>query len=564
MKRTYGEMPNDVPAGYFKEIRFPVLAMVNRRTGDGRLLVGDGGDTRPLPVPIMFKNATGGSGHDGAVLAGALFQVTFNDDDTVSGTGFLLDDDNGRYMARAVATKALNGNSVDLAETEAVWEFADGEDKDPIIKFVDWSIAATTGVPVPAFVEAYAEVDMSDDELGWGKKKKRMYEEDDEIVASLLASDMPLICEFADHDFTTKIAGEEITAAGTLVQPWEAFFQPEPDGLQKLTVDERGWVSGHLASWQSCHDGIEGRCVTVPRPNDNYASFNKPGVLTDQGIVDTGPIFLYGGHVNGADLERAYGGAENAWADVRCIEGRHGPWLSGIVRPGVTDEDVYVARASRISGHWRSGRLKAIVSVNAEGFDVPGSGFAFRTDEDGHILDMVASFPFCTGSDTDEFSNDFGDDVDLDELTHYVLDFVSPEDPDDEFAVDIDITPTAEMAAEARRGLEWRREFRRGGTSVGVARARDISNRKNLSLSTVKRMNSYFARHEVDKKAPAWSPGNDGYPSAGRIAWALWGGDAGRTWARNIVSRVDKARENAASVTPAQIGKLLAASIDDD
>jgi len=92
-------------------------------------------------------------------------------------------------------------------------------------------------------------------------------------------------------------------------------------------------------------------------------------------------------------------------------------------------------------------------------------------------------------------------------------------------------TPNKAMREEAERGLEWRREFGRGGTEVGVARARDISNGVNLSMDTVRRMASYFARHEVDKEAEGFSPGEDGYPSAGRIAWALWGGDAGQSWA---------------------------------
>ena len=90
---------------------------------------------------------------------------------------------------------------------------------------------------------------------------------------------------------------------------------------------------------------------------------------------------------------------------------------------------------------------------------------------------------------------------------------------------------------EAARGLEWRREHGRGGTAVGVARARDIANGKALSLDTIGRMVSYFARHEVDKKGQGWSPGEEGYPSAGRIAWALWGGDAGRRFAESVYKR---------------------------
>ena len=99
---------------------------------------------------------------------------------------------------------------------------------------------------------------------------------------------------------------------------------------------------------------------------------------------------------------------------------------------------------------------------------------------------------------------------------------------------DIDFSPPQAARDEAARGLEWRREHGRGGTEVGVARARDISNGKNLSPDTIGRMYSYFSRHEVDKQGQGWSPDQDGYPSAGRIAWALWGGDPGYAWARKV------------------------------
>ena len=89
----------------------------------------------------------------------------------------------------------------------------------------------------------------------------------------------------------------------------------------------------------------------------------------------------------------------------------------------------------------------------------------------------------------------------------------------------------------ARRGLDLRREYGRGGTAIGVARARDIANGRSLSLDTIGRMVSYFARHEVDKQGQGWSEGEQGYPSAGRIAWLLWGGDAGRSWAESVYKR---------------------------
>ena len=109
--------------------------------------------------------------------------------------------------------------------------------------------------------------------------------------------------------------------------------------------------------------------------------------------------------------------------------------------------------------------------------------------------------------------------------------------------VEINTKPSDSMVSNARKGLEWREEYGRGGTEVGVARARDIVNRVNLSIDTVKRMKSYFARHEVDKQAEGFSSGEEGFPSAGRIAWELWGGDSGKSFADRIVARLESIDE---------------------
>jgi HK97 family phage portal protein len=106
----------------------------------------------------------------------------------------------------------------------------------------------------------------------------------------------------------------------------------------------------------------------------------------------------------------------------------------------------------------------------------------------------------------------------------------------------IDFTPTEEMSEAADRGLRLRGEFNRGGTEVGVARATQLKNREVLSPDTVRRMASYFARHAVDKR-PGWDDPSD--PSAGFIAWLLWGGDAGRDWSARVVERMDRADDEA-------------------
>lgn len=117
--------------------------------------------------------------------------------------------------------------------------------------------------------------------------------------------------------------------------------------------------------------------------------------------------------------------------------------------------------------------------------------------------------------------------------------------------------PTKAMREAAQQGLDWRAEFNRGGTEVGVARARDIVNNRNLSIETVKRMNSYFARHEVDKEGEGWNPGEPGYPSAGKIAWYLWGSDAGWTWARNILEQEDERMDTRAEPDELSVGDFV-------
>lgn len=93
-------------------------------------------------------------------------------------------------------------------------------------------------------------------------------------------------------------------------------------------------------------------------------------------------------------------------------------------------------------------------------------------------------------------------------------------------------SPPEDAQTAAKRALEWRREFERGMTNVGVARARDLANGKNLSAETIKRMRSFFARHGVNREKHFKF--KDGEPTTWRIAWDGWGGDSGRRWVESI------------------------------
>lgn len=99
--------------------------------------------------------------------------------------------------------------------------------------------------------------------------------------------------------------------------------------------------------------------------------------------------------------------------------------------------------------------------------------------------------------------------------------------------------PTEAMASAAKKALKIRDEqpdSNKGMTQVGLTRARQLISRESLSLDTVKRMHSFFSRHEVDKKGKGWGVDSKGYQ-----AWLGWGGDAGQSWAKSIVEREAKA-----------------------
>jgi hypothetical protein len=107
----------------------------------------------------------------------------------------------------------------------------------------------------------------------------------------------------------------------------------------------------------------------------------------------------------------------------------------------------------------------------------------------------------------------------------------------------IDFTPSKGAREEAQRGLDWRKEHGRGGTEVGVAHGRDLSNGVQLSPETVRRMKAFFDRHE-NSAGKGSKPGEDGFPSPWVIAWKLWGGDAGYAWAKKVVRQMESADDD--------------------
>jgi len=133
-------------------------------------------------------------------------------------------------------------------------------------------------------------------------------------------------------------------------------------------------------------------------------------------------------------------------------------------------------------------------------------------------------------------------------------------------------TPTTGMASAAKRALAWHEDGKPGGTLVGLARANQLKNREPLSASVVLRMYSFFSRHEVDKQATGFNSGEEGFPSKGRVAWDLWGGDGGFSWSKQKRDHIMNAREGKAlklikvaskSYMPEPLLDMVAQTIED-
>ena len=127
-------------------------------------------------------------------------------------------------------------------------------------------------------------------------------------------------------------------------------------------------------------------------------------------------------------------------------------------------------------------------------------------------------------------------------------------------------TPPESVASAAKRALDWIADGKAGSgfTSAGRTRAGQLSRREGISRDTIMRMVSFFARHEVDKKAEGFTQGEKGFPSPGRVAWDAWGGDAGKSWAESVSSKFNKEKANMAQDFATSYAEIIKYDKNDD
>lgn len=100
-----------------------------------------------------------------------------------------------------------------------------------------------------------------------------------------------------------------------------------------------------------------------------------------------------------------------------------------------------------------------------------------------------------------------------------------------------DRTAPSGVKKELEMGLKWHEEGHSGKGLVPatVTWARKLAGGDSITRDKAVKMRAWLARHEVDKQGKGFKPGEPGYPSPGRVAWALWGGDPAIAWSDKMV-----------------------------
>jgi 2'-5' RNA ligase len=413
---------------------FPCLAIEGMETGDGRFIEPGALQVRTPPLSIFAQTVnTGQGGHSGAEICGNLTEAwRIPGPDFISKqTGEALPEGTFVWQARGevdtstnggdlFAKKYLRGNSIDLAEAKFVDDVTfedDGTEKHRVV-VPEGYIGATTLCAIPAFRDAYAEVEGEEggysaplDDLDAKYPKTAQGLADflrdrgiEPVTASVSIPELgdacsPCLAEGELGKLPPALAknaakkkaqakgadGEEPdgdeeddgkpaflkkkikarTAAGSAeLPPVEWFQDPKLDGPTPLQIDpETGRIFGHIATWGTCHIGVSKRCTPPPRSKTDYAWFHTGAVraLDSEGqnrLVAVGQLTMDTGH---ADMElsadatvRHYDDTGTGAADVAAGEDAHGVWIAGVLRDDLSERELHALMASAPSGDWRA------------------------------------------------------------------------------------------------------------------------------------------------------------------------------------------------------------------
>lgn len=370
------------------------LAIEGQVTGDGREFAENALTWAELPVPLRWnkEDSHGGEARTIAVNVGRIDKI-WRDGSLVMGEGVLdLSDDDGRRVYGKIEGKFLRGVSIDAdsiaeADVEFVWpedvNAGTGEgDEDDLFEmlfaqpekmiFHGGRIRAATLVDIPAFAEAYiALLDEAGAVVAGGQPVGK-------AVAQAAQTEARKAQESKGSLRVVTASAPAHPAMNDLWKPTAEWFKnPELPFYCGIVVTDQGRIYGHAAPFGSCHIGIDGECITVPRENEHSHYMTGETVCDDGTRVPIGQITVGTGHAPlhyGAQAAAEhYDNTGSAVADVAVGNDKHGIWVAGAIRPNADPLSVYELRASgRVSGDWRriGGQLRMVglLGVNVAGF----------------------------------------------------------------------------------------------------------------------------------------------------------------------------------------------------
>ena len=267
-------------------------------------------------------------------------------------------------------------------------------------------------------------------------------------------------------------------------------------------------------------------------PNPNYPN---SGVRTPDSMRGGKKVKLRKPRMQGGNGANASGAVSSSGTAISAMYKQDGEIMEGCYVMGMTTEGMV------------HGMVEHIMTEGGV-YGVPGTEYAIQSMPPENPAMAVRIYE----EDEDEpgtweptaysIGMMYKDAVYLETLDGHTMD-----DDEEEYEDDMEkaegYAPTAGMKAAAARAIRWKEEGKAtgAGTPVGWGRARDIVAGRSMSLSVVKRMYSFFSRHEQASKGGK-DFNNMSNPSNGRIMWDAWGGNAGFTWSRAIATReADKA-----------------------
>lgn len=366
-----------------QRFRIPLVVPEGVQSGDGRTFAKNSLTSRPMPLALMWQ-PEGDEGHKGSVIVGRVDHVERTDQGLGNAYGVFDTGQHGQEALRLVRAGMLRGISADLDEFEADVLDTHGETND------NEDGPDENASPKPDKITAQKMMVNKGRLMGVTLVAKPAYAE---CTIELVDGDENMDGPWQQETGEARVAA--LVAAGVpLHPPAEWFENPKLDKPTHLTVTDDGRVFGHIASWEVDHIGLPFG-TRAPRSVSNYAYFRTGSLHTAEGkVVRVGQLTLTGGHAPlQADARTAvkhYDDTASAVADLAAGEDKHGIWVSGALRPGVTPSQVRAIRAASPSGDWRpiKGALElvAVCQVNVPGFPVAEAMVA-----GGQVMALVAA-----------------------------------------------------------------------------------------------------------------------------------------------------------------------------